>query len=85
MSNCLIHVLLFGGLLVPCKQTAPRQPGPPPRIVESVPVPRGHWYMTVDGHAVYCTGPLVRTITLDGMRVFATRCLGLNSVEELHQ
>ena len=46
---------------------------------------RGRWYMALDGHAIYCYGPVVMIDDpASGPKRFATYCRGEAPLVELH-
>jgi hypothetical protein len=65
-----------------CKETTKKY-NPPIKITE---IQRnGRWYMSSDGHAVYCTGPVVKIGGLFwDLQYYATGCLGKSSTVKLH-
>lgn len=43
----------------------------------------GRWFMALDGHAVYCYGPVVTMDDVSGPKRYATYCRGESPLVEL--
>lgn len=86
MRSALALLLVMISATAVAKSTVPPQARKErPRVVNSEPHKRGRWHMAEDGHAVFCSGPVVTINSLfgDPKRV-ATKCQGRSPNVPLH-
>lgn len=83
-------LLTLLALAIPASANVPayRKPIPQPKIIDTKLVSKngGRWYMSAEGHAVYCYGPTMLIKGTDGgFEKVATFCRDGRAIVPLHE